>query len=156
MHLVLMIMLCVSTTVVAQDNTALFSRIENAIRQKAPNWKLEKMQISKNGKYVYYRWKSGRSSVTVLMLAHTSSEEVAKNFNAIVDDLEIHGLKMRMLRSSLQKLGDENYLWEGYYDKKVTGVYFRKGKVIVNVSASSIEMAKQFALHVADEIPSTF
>jgi hypothetical protein len=139
-----------------QDNTALFSRIENAIQQKAPNWKLEKMRITKDERYAHYKWKSGNSWVTIIMLAHTSSEEIAKNFDALAIDLGVAGLTMRKLGSSLQNLGDENYLWEGYYDKKQTGVYFRKGRVIVNVSASSLEKAKQFAIHVADEIPSTF
>ena len=155
MHLVLMIILCASTTVVAQDNTALFSRIENAIRQKAPNWKLEKMQISKNGKYVYYRWKSGKSAVTILMLVHTSSQEVAKNFNALADDLEINGLKMRRLGSSLQNLGDENYLWEGFRAQRVFGVDFRKGRIVVHTNAPSIAVAEQFALQIAEGIPSS-
>jgi hypothetical protein len=59
---------------------------------------------------------------------------------------------MKLLRATVPKLGDENYLWEGLYKGSVFGVDFRKGKVVVHISASSMLTAEQFAVVIAEEI----
>lgn len=151
--LALMVVLCALTKVSAQNNSSLFNQIENAIKEKAPKWKLTQRRISKSNKYAYYAWRLGKSSAAIFISAHPSLEESTKAFKELPSFFEGDGLKMTVLEMGLQNIGDEYYLWEDYYDKRFTGVDFRKGKVVVHVSASSIETAKRFALQIADEIP---
>lgn len=151
----LMLTLFISVPVFARDNSSFFAQIERAIKEKEPEWKLVHKLISKNNKYVSYEWRSGKSSVGVLISVHASSEEAIKTYEGLPYDFEVLGLKMRMLKDKVPNLGDESYVWEDYNDKSTTGVNLRKGKVVVHTSAPSIEIAKRFALDIADEIPAS-
>ena len=152
--LVLMLMLPTSMTVIAQDNSSLFARVERTLKDKESGWKLVNKRISKNNKYVSYGWRSDKSFVSILISVHASADETTRTYKGLPFDFEVVGLKMKAL-ATVPNLGDENYLWKDSNHKRIFGIDFRKGNVVVHVSAPSIEIAKQFALHIADAIPAT-
>jgi hypothetical protein len=149
----LMFLLCISSASRAQDSASLFTRLEASIKQKEPSWKLVRKQVRKNSDSVFYEWRSGNRSVGVLILVHASLEGAIRTYKGLRFDFEAHGLKMVILQANVPNLGDENYLWEDDNNKEITGIDFRKGKVFVHVSTRSMEIAKRFALNIADEIP---
>jgi hypothetical protein len=54
----------------------------------------------------------------------------------------------------LKNIGDEAFLLdEGSYSKETFNVVFRKGKVRMNVTAASADMAQRFARLFADAVP---
>ncbi len=103
-----------------------------------------------------YEWRSGKQSVGVLILVHASLESAIRTYKGLRFEFDAHGLKMDILQATVPNLGDENYLWKDENSKEITGIDFRKGKVFAHVSTRSLEIAKRFALDVADEIPSDF
>jgi hypothetical protein len=149
----LVFLLSVSTAGRPQDSASLFNRLEGSIEKKEPGWKLVRKQVRKNSNSVLYEWRSGKQSVGVLVLVHPSLESAIRTFKGFTFDFEAHGLKMAILATAVPNLGDENYLWEDDNNKEITGIDFRKGKVFVHVSTRSRDIAKRFALNIADEIP---
>jgi hypothetical protein len=148
-----MFLLFISTAVQAQESASLFTRLEGAINKKELNWKLVRKQVRKNSNSVFYEWRSGKQSVGILILVHASLESAIKTYNGLRFDFEAHGLKMVVLPTTVPNLGDENYLWEDDSNREITGIDFRKGKVFVHVSTRSMDIAKRFALNIANEIP---
>ena len=146
----LFLVLYLSPSLFAQGASPLFAQVERAIEEKESTWKLVHRLISKNGKYVSYEWKSGKSSVGVLIFAHDTPEQAGKTYHNF--DLEAFGLKRRVLDAPVPGLGDENYQWEDYNDRRTIGIDFLKGKVFVHITASTIETAKQFAFLIAENI----
>lgn len=153
LFLLLTFLLSISTASRAQDSACLFTRLEASIEQKELGWKLVRKQVRKNSNSVLYEWRSGKQSVGVLIFVHASLESAIRTYKGLRYDFEAHGLKMVILPANVPNLGDENYLWEDDNNREVTGIDFRKGKVFVHVSTRSMEIAKRFALNIADEIP---
>lgn len=151
----LMFLLSISTASRAQDSAILFTRLEASIDKKEPSWKLARKQVRKSSNSVFYEWRSGKQSVGILILVHPSLESAIRTYKGLRYDFEAHGLKMAILPTTVPNLGDENYLWEDENNKEITGIDFRKGKVFVHVSTRSMEIAKRFALNIADEVPLT-
>ena len=149
----LILALYLSTSLFAQGDSPLFAQIEGAMREKAPTWKLVHRLVSKNGKYVSYEWKSGKSSVGVLVFLHDTQEQASKTYHNF--DLEAFGLKRKVLEGTVLDIGDESYSWEDSNDRRTTGIDFRKGKVFVHLTAPTIEAAKQFAFLIAEALPAS-
>lgn len=149
----LILALYLSTSIFAQGASPLFVQIEKAIKEKEPAWKLVHRLVSKNGKYVSYEWKSGKSSVGVLLFVHDTPEQASNTYHNF--DLEAFGLKRKVLEGTELDLGDENYAWEDSNDRRTTGIDFKKGKVFVHLTAATIEAAKQFAFLIAEDLPAT-
>jgi hypothetical protein len=61
----------------------------------------------------------------------------------------------RMVKNSLPKLGDENYIWTHRGSTAWPMIKFRKGKVFVTVFAPSVPVAKRFAQHVLGQMPAS-
>lgn len=153
LFLALSVALYLSTSILAQGESAVFRQIEGVMKEKAPTWKLVHRLISKNGKYVSYQWKSGKASLGVLIFVHDSQEQANKTYHNF--DLEAFGLKRKVLYGTVLDLGDENYAWVDSNDSRTTGIDFRKGKVFLHITAPTIESAKQFAFLIADVLPSS-
>lgn len=143
-----------NAAVFAQDEPRLFGRIESSIKENEPRWKLQRRQLTNGGRATLYRWSSDSSAVHVFVFVLSSSEEATQEFKSLPSVMEADGIKMRVLDKTVPGLGDENYLWEGYYDKSAKGVDFRKARVIVHISATSSDIAKRFAEHIAEVISS--
>lgn len=153
LFLALSVALYLSTSILAQGESAVFRQIEGVMKEKAPTWKLVHRLISKNGKYVSYQWKSGKASLGVLIFVHDTDEQASKTYHNF--DLEAFGLKRKVLEGTVLDLGDENYAWEDSNDRTTTGIDLRKGKVFVHLTAPTMESAKQFALLIAEAIPAS-
>jgi hypothetical protein len=149
----LILAIYLSMSIFAQGQSPLFSQIEKAIEGKESAWKLVHRLVSKNGKYVSYEWKSGKSSVGVLIFVHDTPEQANKTYHNF--DLEAFGLKRKVLEGTVLDVGDENYAWEDANDSRTTGIDFRKGKVFVHITAPTKESAKQFAFLIAETLPAT-
>ena len=145
--------LLLSVSVLAQGNSGLFLQIESAVKQKAPGWKLAHRLVSKRVENASYLWKSGKSSVGVLIFVHDTPEQANRTYHHF--DLEDFGLKRKVLEGPVLELGDENYAWQDVNDPKTVGIDFRKGRAFVHITASTLESARQFASLIADTLPAS-
>jgi hypothetical protein len=103
LFLALSVALYLSTSILAQGESAVFRQIEGAMKEKAPTWKLVHRLVSKNGKYVSYQWKSGKASLGVLIFVHDTDEQASKTYHNF--DLEAFGLKRKVLEGTVLDLG---------------------------------------------------
>jgi hypothetical protein len=152
-NLAILLLLCFSMSVNAQDSTYLRANIKDSILYKEPTWKFENDTIIPFGEIGDYEsliliWTSGDSHVSAIILIHPSVQSASYMFN----NFRIDGLRMKLSEERVPNLGDNNRMWDGEGTKEV-GVYFRRGNVIVNVAALSKKTAKDFAHHIADCIP---
>ena len=144
-----LLVLFLHANVLGQGDSTLLARIESSILKEEPRWKLVRKTSTRTEQYFGFYWKSGKSSVYVLVAFYGSPKEASNGLKNLPDFLEDGGLRMVVLPSTIPNLGDENFVWEDCCDKRFTGVDFRKGKVVVHVNAPSIEIAQRFASHVA-------
>jgi hypothetical protein len=156
----LILMLFPTALTLAQDNFELFRRIETLVTEKQPGWKLTKKRVHTNIGQGLYEWEKGKSYVIVHVFLYASSEEASTRYKALPllykgSGLDVRGLDMTVLRATVPNLGDENYLWEAAHQEGALGVDFRRGPVVVHIRASSIALAEQFALQIAEGIPTS-
>ena len=147
------------TVTLAQNNSSLFSRIDRSITEKQQSgWKLIKRRSYPKIGQLLYEWKQGKSFVGVHVFVYNSSEEASNRLKALptllkVGGIDTGGIDMTVLRAKVPGLGDENFLWEGFYIERLFGVDFRDGRVVVHTSASSFSVAEQFAVEISRLIP---
>ncbi len=154
----LILMLFSAGTAIAQDNSDFFNRIETSVNAKQSEWKLIKKRVYPKIAQGVYEWRRGKSSIAAYILVYESPEEASTRLKALPllylgSGLDVRGLDITVLRATIPNLGDENYLWEASDRERVMGVDFRKGRVVVHTNASSIAVAEQFALQIAEAIP---
>lgn len=147
-------------SVVAQDNSDLFTRMETSIAKTQPSWKLAKKRVYPKINQGLYEWRRGKSSIAIYILVYASAEEASTRFKAMPllyqgSGLDVRGIEMALLQATVPNLGDENHLWEATDREGVRGVDFRKGRVVVHTDASSIAVAERFALQIAEAIPTS-
>ena len=75
-----------------------------------------------------------------------------KTLKMLADDDELLGEKTNSLGTRLRELGDDNRMWITP-SSGARGVDFRKGSVVVRVSASTMDLALQFAAYIAQPLP---
>lgn len=155
----LIMLLCFSTTVIAQDSLSLFTetdmlslftRIESVIQKKESKWRLEKKII--HSSQALFTWSSDEGSVLV-SIAITGNVDASKAYFKEETSKFEKGIDTKVSRTELKGLGDESYLWSRHNDLGHSSVLFRKGEAVVRVFAPSSETAKRFAQYVADRIP---
>jgi hypothetical protein len=156
----LLVILFPTEAVIAQDKSELFNRIERSVNEKQSEWKLIKKRVYPKIAQAVYEWRSGKASVAVYILVYDSSEEASMRLKALPlfyqgSGLDVRGSDITVLKATVPNLGDENYLWEASDRQRVMGVDFRKGRIVVHTNAPSIAMAEQFALQIAEAIPSS-
>ena len=140
-----------SITGLAQDKGSVCTQVETSIRAKAPSWKLEK-KSPQCRVLNYFKWTSGKSDVYAFVYPGSSAKEAADTFQLVAADDEATAETIKVLGTGLRELGDENRLW---MTPTVggRGVDFRKGKVVIRVMGSTMELALQFATYIADGLP---
>ena len=138
--------------VYAQETKPLSMQVETAVKQAQPSWKLIKRTSSKNGQYVSYKWKSGASSIDALLVFNSSKELAVDRFKTLPTDLELSGLSMKP-SETLLRLGDEAWSWNNIYDRRISGILLRKGRVVANISGMSKESVTRFASQIVDALP---
>ena len=134
-----------------KKQTPVSDRIENAIKEKEPKFKLDGklLRNNQNEKYVLLGWQSGEDIVSTTTYELASPQEaeemLRKSMNAPMSVL--------IQITKLTHLGDEAYLSTSDYSKAgQTSLRFRKGNYFIVMSASSQGLAKRFAKHMVTEI----
>jgi hypothetical protein len=136
----------------ARAQSSPLSRIEKSVAGREPGWKLKRWRITRNNKVALYEWVSSKRYVSAVVEMLESPEEAAKPFKERPGGWAAEDAGVRVLDLSAHAVGEESNLIESEYDKD-RGIVFRKRRVIVRVSASSLELAERFAAYIADTIP---
>ncbi len=147
----LVLMFCGFMPALAQNNDSVCSQIENSVRDRTPSWKLDRKSHSCH-RLSYFKWTSGKSVVYAFIYPQSSAEEAAEIYGLLANDDELFSEKIEVVGTGLREFAEENRLWITPKSKK-TGVDFRKGKVVVRVSGSTLELAIQFSKYIAEAIP---
>lgn len=153
MGIMLVLMTHVASVGVAQELSPLLPQIETAVKNNQPGWRLVKKTMSKDGQYVSYKWKSRTSSIELLLVFNSSKDLAIDRFKTLPTDLELSGLAMKPSETQL-RLGDEALSWNHIYDRRISGILLRKGRVVANVSGMSKDAVTRFASQIVDVLPS--
>ncbi|MGH9904948.1 MAG: hypothetical protein ACRD8U_05100 [Pyrinomonadaceae bacterium] len=137
---------------VAQEPSPLLFQIERAVRENQPSWRLVKKITTKDGQHVSYKWKSRTSSMELLLAFNSSKDLAIDRFKTLPIDLALSGLAMKVSATDL-RLGDEALSWNHAYDRRISGVLFRKGRVVANVSGTNKDAVTRFASQIVDALP---
>lgn len=133
-------------------NVSATDRFENAIKAKEPKFKLVSKHGGKNqqDKSILQGWKSDDDVVSVTTYELTSPEEAAEKIRKSLEA----PMSVPVQTITLTQLGDEAYMRPNSAHAKEgqTDLLFRKGNVVVIMSASKPGLAQRFAKHIADEI----
>lgn len=135
----------------AKKDNPVTDRFENAVKAKEPKFKLASKLARKNRQenYVMQGWKSEGDFVSVTTRELASAEEAAELLKKSLDA----PVSVPLQTTNLTRLGDEAFMRvNSDYGKGHTSLLFRKGNVLVSLTASSPGLAKRFAKHMADEI----
>jgi len=160
------IMLCVPAFVRAQENSllvqedsSLSDRIKAAVKEKEPKWELKFIDhistVQGEDSFSTYLWEDGdKSFIGVSVIISSSPEPSNTWFKFLQGEYAVPKFRQRLLKGSVKNLGDENYLWEDYYDPPNTGggVTFKQGNFVVRVGSSSKATAERFASHIHEVI----
>jgi hypothetical protein len=133
----------------AQHTLSTLSLIERVANEKEPTCKLAMIYIRKSQQedYAYLTWRCGEQEVRVDVNEYDSIEEARITPNSLMTS-DPRGV------TQVRSIGDEAYLLgEGLYGKGKFNVIFRKGKVSMNVTAQSSDLALRFARHFAELRP---
>jgi hypothetical protein len=147
----LAIILCGFIPALAQENDSVCSQIGNSVRDRTRLWKLDRKSHSCN-KMSYFKWTSGKSVIYAFIYPESSVKEATEIYGLLADDDELLSVKIEVLGTGLREFGGDNRLWVTPKAKQ-TGLDFRKGKVVVRVSGSTMELAIQFSKYIAEGIP---
>lgn len=145
----LMILLVVLPLARAQHTLATLHLIERVAKEKEPMCKLSHISVRKNQEenYAYLIWRCDGQEVRVDVNEYDSVEDAKITSNSLTT-------ADYRATTRLSGIGDEAFiLGEGSYSKGRFNVIFRKGRVRMNVTAPSANMAQRFAKHFADSVP---
>jgi hypothetical protein len=127
-------------------------RFEHAIKAREPRFTLVSKLKRKNPEedYVLLGWKSGAEFVSATTYELASAEEAAAFLKSSVEapvSVPVRTVKLTHLGEEAYIRADGPYSKEGY-----TTLLFRKGNVVVVMSASAQGVARRFAKHMAREL----
>lgn len=134
-----------------KKQTLVFNRFENAIKEKEPKFKPNGKLVrnNQNEKYVLLGWQSGDDIVSTTTYEFSSPEAAADMMRkslAAPRSVPVQTIK-------LTQLGDEAHMSSRDFSKEgQTYLLLRKGKYFIVMSASSQDLVKRFAKHMAAEI----
>jgi hypothetical protein len=97
------------------------------------------------------KYKSGKALVYIFVYPQKSLEDATSTFNYLASDEEFYGRKVDVLGSGWRKSKEENRVWKAWNGE--TGVDLKKGKVVVRVSASTLNLSREFAEYIGDSLP---
>jgi hypothetical protein len=115
---------------------------KDTVEKQRPEWEL--VSEREGEKESRYSWKSGREGISVLIFIGKSVREAKERMDFTSNRLSVGPGKPR------NEIGDEAYFWN---DEKtgMGGIRFRKGKVYIEINASSPAMAEDLAKRLAKE-----
>ena len=135
-----------------QRNERAAERIENAIRAREARFELSTRNRyrSEQNNFDMLGWRHGEEFVSVMIYHYAS---VAEATGALQSHRDAPVSAPGPI-TTLTRLGDEAYLRSAgpYSPPGYTQISFRKGNVMVSLSATSPGIAKRFAKYIADAI----
>ena len=146
---VLTLLLTASLPSQTQHTLETLHLIERGVKEKEPTCRLAHISVRKNQEenYAYLIWRCDEQDVRVDVNEYASVEEVKITPNSLIT------ADARTI-TRLRGIGDEAFLLgEGHYSKGNFNLIFRKGKVLIDVTAPSAIMAQRFGTHLADSLP---
>jgi hypothetical protein len=142
-----------STVLLAQENRELISRIERVFQEKEPAWKVDS-SFAHDGQSIVFRSEEGQAAVEVSIWKR--EKDAKQDFAAHSLSLDnTWGKSMGTVKNILPNLGDENHIWTLPDSEAWPMIRFRKGKVNIQIFAPSVTIAKRFAQHVLEQLPTT-
>ena len=141
-----LMMLSIASSAAAQYPPALFSKVENAIRQEKPAWTMmDQLQWPPpRVQAAVYRWRLDQSEVIAWIIVEPSIERTIMGF---------HDKGSFPINVPAQKLdfGDESYFWQ---TARSTSIVLRKGKVLVRLGGNhaSPQVLTHFAAIISSVI----
>ena len=151
------LLLCGVPNVTAQVHSSPLSGIGKSVTGRMPGWKLTMWRSINNDdvindKVVFYDWDSDEEKVRSAVELLPSPEEAAQLFKTRPGGWSLGKSGVRVLEESFMGIGDESHLIE-YEGSGRRGIVFRKGRVIVRVTAPSQGVAELFATYIAETLP---
>ena len=143
--------------ILGQEKPSWITRVENVLREKERAWRISEKDTRGAGRYFHETiiLKAGalRADISIDVLDSTglAKEQFAGEEIAFTNILEKDAIK-----SKLEGLGDENFMFTGKRGPRKHGnIFFRQGNVLVKVFAPSSEVARRFAKYVVDQLAPT-
>ncbi|HKC88873.1 MAG TPA: hypothetical protein VKG02_23015 [Blastocatellia bacterium] len=135
----------------AQDlELAFYNKLSALIKEKEPDWELHRKAIIQNQLIVL--WVNGQQRALISTAFLSSEEESQKHLRTRLREQE-QLPESKFSKSELMGFGDQAYLLRyGGGDNRAM-ILFRKGDQFIEVVGPSEDVAKKFAQHVADLIP---
>jgi len=148
---IVVIYMCVLA--VGQDRPAWVSNLDAVIAKQEPSWIVSEKKVNDAPGYFneLLKLKSGSLGLQIHIEISTS-KEAKEAFDAqkraFTDILQMTGT-----RSTLDGVGDENFMFTEKDKLKGASVFLLQGNVVVKVFASSADIARRFTKYVVDLIP---
>ena len=142
------------TAIGAQDKPSWVSDLEVVLAKQQPEWTISDNDV--NGVPGYFtqvlKLRSKGLRVEINIAVSKSPNEAKEEFEgqkiAFTNILQTTAIK-----STLDGLGDENFMFTDRGKVKTANVFLLQGNVVVKVFAPSAEIAKRFTKYVVDLIP---
>jgi hypothetical protein len=153
---------CFSLSCFAQNKPAWITLLEDNLKQKEAQWKIEKADgvTSQNGAYDYvFILKSGESktSIQVTKSPDVSDLEECAMQGMFADGVALFSKNMgkSVEKVKLENFGDEGFIWTNLNkdNSTMTMIKFRKKDIFVSVYATSEKAARDFAGYVVEQMP---
>lgn len=126
-----------------QELSELRDVAKDIVEKQRPEWEL--VSEREGEKESRYSWKSGREGISVLIFIGDSVREAKERMDFTSNRISVGPGKPR------KDIGDEAYFWKDE-TSGMGGIRFRKGKVYIDINASSPAMAEDLAKRLAKEI----
>lgn len=149
----LLLIICLSNNLLAQEKPELFSKIERVFQQREPAWKVERSYPGSTSDPLTQSivFRSGKNQASITVNIWTREKDAQNVFTAESTAFD-NTMGKRMVRGSLPNLGDENHIWTHHGSAAWPTVKFRKGNINVTVFAPSVAIAKRFSQHIFEQM----
>lgn len=148
----LLLGLCFSVSVSAQNKPQLFTDVERVFRENEPQWKIERLNVKGEldplEQDIVFR--AGKQQAAVRIVIWKKVKDASDTFQGTL--IAKNNMGMGMRRIKLPGFGDESYIWTLPGSNAWPTIDFRKGDVNVSVFAPSTAIAKRFARHILEQI----
>jgi hypothetical protein len=151
---VMIVVICICPGTAGQDRPAWVSQLEVLLQKQESKWTLIDKDVRSGRGYFHevIKLKLGSLRAEVSIEILESAEQAREQFEgeeiAFTNILEKHAVKSR-----LDGLGDENFLFTGRGKRKNGNIFLIQSNVVVKVFAPSAETAKRFTRYVVNLMP---
>jgi hypothetical protein len=155
----LLLMLCVSLSLMAQEEPPLAIQVRQTIEEKEPGWRyivaVESGRIPLvpserrilAGQWVRQGKSVRRETIGIHIYRVESSSEAAKWLNPIRSEQVAAGWKVVEY-----SIGEEGYL-SRYRDGKQFEIHLRTGNIVIRISGSNLDTIERFIKNVVSQMP---